>query len=327
MKKNIALVTGGYSSECQISYLSADSVWKSLDHSKFNFYFIDINPKEWVCKMENKKYPIDKNDFSICIKNETIQFDLCYMMLHGTPGEDGKLQGYFDSIRQPYLSCNAAVSALTFNKFYTTTILQSLGIKVAKSTMLFKQQAYDVKKLARLLQFPVFVKPNNGGSSIGISKVTKQDLLQKAITKAFAEDDQVLLEEQIVGREFTVGICKLKNQIVILPITEIKTQNDFFDFEAKYQGKAIEITPAKITADIKKKIETVAKDIYTKLNCNGVIRVDIIYNEKDKEAYVLEINTVPGQTKTSFIPQQVLAMNMPLKKFYTLLLEECLKAK
>ena len=322
MKRKIALVTGGFSGEAEISYKSAITVGNNIDTDKFDFYTIDIHPTGWFYTNEkDEKCLVDKTDFTIIFQNEKIKFDAILMCLHGTPGEDGKLQGYFDLINLPYTSCNAATSALTFNKRYTLAVAAFGGIKVAKSVHLFKQNKLDINSILKNLQLPVFVKPNNGGSSLGMSKVVDSTLLESAIIKAFEVDDQVLVEEMISGREFTIGVYSTKNELIALPITEIITQNDFFDYEAKYLGKSEEVTPAKISNEIKTQIEKAALEIYDLLNCSGIVRIDFIYNEKDAQPYMLEVNTVPGQSQASIVPQQVLAKGLTLKEFYTSLIE------
>lgn len=325
MKKNIALIVGGFSGEAEISYKSAITVINNVDKEKFNVYTIDINPKGWWYKnINDEKFFVDKDNFTITINNQTIKFDAALMCIHGTPGEDGKLQGYFDMLNIPYTSCDAATSALTFNKRFTVAVASFGGIKVAKSIMLLKNNFKDdVTEIINTLNFPLFVKPNNGGSSIGMSKVKEAKHLLPAIHIAFKEDNQVLIEEFIKGREFTIGVLKTNNKIITLPITEVISKNDFFDFEAKYLGKSDEITPAVVDAHIAEQVRDAAKKIYQLLNCSGIVRIDFIYNEQDKQPYMLEVNTVPGQSEASIIPQQVKAMNWNLKDFYTALIEEC----
>jgi D-alanine-D-alanine ligase len=245
--------------------------------------------------------------------------------MHGTPGEDGKLQGYFDTLNIPYTSCDAATSALTFNKRFTVAIAAFSGINVAKSEVLIKNNFQSPDEVANKLRFPVFVKPNNGGSSIGMSKVNQlSDEFGTAIEKAFKEDDQVLIEEFIAGREFTVGVFKTKGNIIVLPITEVISQKDFFDYEAKYEGASSEVTPAEVDEVAADKIRDAAKKIYQVFNCRGVVRIDFIYNEEAKQPFMLEINTIHGQSEASIVPQQVRAMGWSLKEFYTKLVEEAL---
>lgn len=326
MKKKIALVTGGFSGEAVISYRTAATIYNHLDKNLFDVYKIDINPQGWFYEDgSGTKTEVDKNDFSIQVNNQKINFDAVFIGMHGTPGEDGKLQGYFDVLGLPYTSCNAATSSLTFNKRYTTAVGAASGINVAKSVLFIKGQFTNADEAASQLKFPVFVKPNNGGSSIGMSKVNKaSEELGAAIEKAFKEDNQVLVEEMIEGREFTVGVFKTNGEIIVLPITEVKSHNEVFDFEAKYSGKSTEITPAEISDEWKTNLENAAKKIYQVFNCRGVIRIDFIYNEEKNAPYMLEINSIPGQSDASVVPQQVRAKGWDLKDFYTKIVEEAL---
>jgi D-alanine-D-alanine ligase len=325
MKKNIALVTGGFSGEAVISYKSAVTIDTNLDRNLFNVYKIDINPQGWFYEHEDGKTEVDKNDFSLTIKGTQIKFDAVFIGMHGTPGEDGKLQGYFDTLKVPYTGCDAATSSLTFNKRYTTAVAAFAGIHVAKSILLIKNSFGSPDEILQNLKFPVFVKPNNGGSSIGMSKVHHpSDELGAAIEKAFKEDDQVLVEEMITGREFTIGVFKSGGVIITLPITEVISQKDFFDYEAKYEGKSNEITPAQINEAMADKIREAAKKIYSILNCRGVVRIDFIYNKETDQPFMLEVNTVPGQSEASIVPQQVKAMGWSLREFYTKLIGECI---
>jgi D-alanine-D-alanine ligase len=328
MKPKIAFVTGGYSGEAEISYKSALTIEKNIDTQKFDFYKIDLTPKGWFYESPaGEKIEIDKNDFSLTIQKQKITFDAVLIGIHGTPGEDGKLQGYLDIIGIPYTSCDCAVSALTFNKRYTVAVAAFSGINVANSVLLFKNFQGNIGEALQHLQFPVFVKPNNGGSSLGISRVNERgEDLTTALAKAFKEDDQVLVEEFIKGRELTIGVYKAKNKITALPITEIITENEFFDFEAKYLGASQEITPAEIEKEVEELIKAEAVKIYKIFNCRGIIRIDFIYDDEKKRAFMLEINTVPGQTEASLVPQQLRAMGLNAMDVYTDLIEECLTA-
>src|SRR5881396_3469785 len=243
MKKNIALVTGGFSGEAVISYKSAVTIDNNLDREKFNVYKIDVRPEGWFYESgKDEKPQINKNDFSLQLNNQKIKFDAVFIGIHGTPGEDGKLQGYFDTLNIPYTGCNAATSSITFNKRFAVAVAAMAGISVAKSVVLIKNNFTSPDEIIANLKFPVFIKPNNGGSSIGMSKVNDpSDELGLAIEKAFKEDDQVLVEEMIKGREFTVGVFKSKGTINVLSITEVISQKEFFDYEAKYEGKSTEI--------------------------------------------------------------------------------------
>lgn len=329
MKKKIALVTGGFSGEAVISYRSAATIYNHLDKNKFDVYKIDINPDGWFYEdASGNKSEVDKNDFTIAAEGRKLQFDAVFIGMHGTPGEDGKLQGYFDVLGLPYTSCNAATSALTFNKRYTTAVAGASGINVAKSVLFIKGQFGNADEVVANLKFPVFVKPNNGGSSIGMSKVNKaSEELGAAIEKAFKEDDQVLVEEMIQGREFTVGVFRTKGEIIVLPMTEVSSHKEFFDFEAKYGGKSTETTPAEMPEEWRKNLEAAAKKIYQVFNCRGVVRIDFIYNEAENKPYMLEINTIPGQSDASVIPQQVRAKEWDLGDFYTKLVEEALESR
>ena len=328
MKKKIALITGGYSGEAVISYKSANNIEKNLDTDKWETYKIDINPAGWnYLAPGGDKIPVDKNDFSITIAGQKINFDAVLVGLHGTPGEDGKLQGYFDTLGIPYTSCDTATSALTFNKRYTVAVAAFAGIHVAKSVHIFKHIPVTTESILATLKLPVFVKPNNGGSSIGMSKVKEPEALQAALDKAFAEDNQVLVEEFIKGRELTIGVFKSKGEVIALPITEIIAKNEFFDYEAKYEGASEEITPAKCDESIAEKVRAEAKKAYAVFNCNGLVRIDFIYDEASGNPFMLEINTVPGQSEASLVPQQVVAMGWTLKQFYSALLEECFYKK
>ncbi len=324
MKKCIALVTGGFSGEAEISYKSVITVANNIDTNKFDVYKIDINPTGWwYLPVHGEKSAVNRDHFSIVDNDETITFDAVLLCIHGTPGEDGKLQGYFDMLNLPYTSCDAATSAITFNKRYTVAVAAFGGIAVAKSLHLFKHSPITAEEVLAQLSLPVFVKPNNGGSSIGMSKVNVANELQPAIEKAFNEDNQVLVEEFIQGREFTIGVFKTKGNIITLPITEVISKNEFFDFEAKYLGKSEEVTPAVLEESIANKIRVAATKAYEILNCRGIVRIDFIYNEGTQQPYMLEINTVPGQSEASIIPQQVKAMGWTLKEFYTAVIEEC----
>ena len=325
MKKKIALVTGGFSGEAAISYKSAVTIYNHLEKDKFDVYKIDINPTGWFYENEKgEKTAVDKNDFSITVDNNKIFFDAVFIGMHGTPGEDGKLQGYFDLLGLPYTSCSSATSALTFNKRYTVAVAAMANIPVANSIHLFKHSGYNLDTILATLKLPLFIKPNNGGSSIGMSKVSEASQLEGALQKAFKEDDQVLVEEMITGREFTVGVFKTRGEIVVLPITEVISKKDFFDFEAKYEGASTEITPAEMDASWRQKVEQTARKIYEVFNCNGVVRIDFIYHAEENKPYMLEIKTVPGQSEASIIPQQVRAMGWKLEDFYTKLVEDAL---
>jgi len=330
MKPTIAFVTGGYSGESVISYKSAITIESNLDLTRYTVYKIDITREGWFHELKDgKKISIDKNDFSLTIEGRKITFDAVLIGIHGTPGEDGKLQGYFDLMNLPYTSCDAATSALTFNKRFTVAVAAFNGINVARSVLLIKGRFESPELITGHLQFPVFVKPNNGGSSIGMSKVNSgSEELSAAIEKAFREDDQVLVEEFITGREFTIGVFRANGEIITLPFTEVKSKKEFFDFEAKYTpGLNEETTPAQVEESIAEKVRATAKKIYQVFNCSGVIRIDFIYNEAKGEPFMLEINTVPGQSAASIVPQQLRVLGWTLKAFYSALIEDALARK
>lgn len=325
MKKTLALLTGGTTGEWVISVKSAATIAQNLDADKFDVYKIMLSQQGWFYEpADSVKIEVDRNDFSLNIKGRKVTFDGVFIAIHGSPGEDGKLQGYFDMLNLPYTTCDALTSAITMNKGYTKAIVQGIeNLHVAKSAQISKHMPYNVEQIKRDLKIPYFVKPNNGGSSIGMSKVKHSADLEKAIEKAFKEDDQLLIEEFISGREFTVGVVKLDGKLVVLPATEVETAKEFFDFEAKYTpGVATETTPAPIRAETKARVEQIAKDVYVKLNCSGVVRIDFILTEDEGDFYFIEVNTIPGQTATSFIPQQVAAAGMELNDFYTKLVKE-----
>ncbi|KEQ31338.1 D-alanine--D-alanine ligase [Pedobacter antarcticus] len=325
MKKIIALLTGGTTNEWVISVKSAATIAHHLDTDKFEVYKIMLTQQGWFYEpADSVKIEVDKNDFSLHFNGRKVTFDGVFIAIHGAPGEDGKLQGYFDMLHIPYTTCDALTSAVTMNKGYTKAIVNGISdLFIARSMQLFKHMPVDLSSIKEELTLPYFVKPNNGGSSIGMSKVKNQYDLKDAIAKAFKEDDQLLIEEFISGREFTVGVVKLDGKIVVLPATEVETAKEFFDFDAKYTpGVATETTPAPIRADTRARVEKIATAVYEKLNCRGVVRIDFILTGDEGDFYFIEINTIPGQTATSFIPQQVAAHGMDLKTFYSKLIKE-----
>lgn len=325
MKKTIALLTGGTTGEWVVSVKSAATIAQNLDATKFDVYKIMLTQQGWFYEpADSVKIEVDRNDFSLTIKGRKIKFEGVFIAIHGAPGEDGKLQGYFDMLNIPYTTCDALTSAITMNKGYTKAIVQDIDqLNVAKSAQIFKNAPYDLAQLKKDLKLPYFVKPNNGGSSIGMSKVSHANDLEAALEKAFHEDSQILIEEFITGREFTVGVVKLDGKVEVLPITEVETAKEFFDFEAKYTpGVATETTPAVIRPETRDRVAKIAEAVYLKLNCRGVVRIDFILKEDEGDFYFIEINTIPGQTATSFIPQQVAAMGMKLNDFYTKLIKE-----
>lgn len=320
-KYNIALIAGGYSGEYVVSIKSAAVAEKYIDRTLFNVYKIIIERDKWYHKTaEGKEILVDRNDFSLKINRTKIKFDAALLIIHGTPGEDGKLQGYFDMLGLPYSSCDAVTSALTFNKRWTVATAAFSGIAVAKSVHLFKNTSYD-KKAILALGFPIFIKPNAGGSSIGMSRVEKPEDIDAAIERAFNEDDQVLVEQFIKGREFTIGVMRSRGEVVVFPICEIRSKKAFFDFEAKYEGASEEIIPAPIDEIQAKILREVSQKVYAVFNCKGIVRIDFIWHDTENIPYMLEINTVPGQSEQSLVPQMVRAYGWTMPEFYTRQLE------
>lgn len=332
MKTKIALITGGYTDEAEISFKSADFVFSQLDKQRFDVYKIVISVGEWYYHSEDgSRYPVNLNEFSVESPEGTLKFDLAFVMLHGTPGEDGRLQGYFDMIGLPYTSCDALTASLTMNKAYTKAVLQGIpDLHLAKSVQLFevhRPQAVTMVKDA--LELPCFVKPNAGGSSIGMSKVNDWTELPAALDLAFDAANtghQVIVEEFVQGREFSVGIYRRKDgSLFVLPATEVITSREYFDYEAKYTpGLTKEITPAELTSEQRSCVERLVKEIYTRLNCKGMVRVDYFIENTTDKFYFIEINTVPGQTAQSFIPQQVRAAGLTEQEFYGELIDVAL---
>lgn len=310
MKKNIAIVAGGDSSEIVISLKSAEGIYSFIDKNKYNLYIAIVKQGDWSVRLQNgEQVSIDKNDFSFCEGGEKKVFDFAYITIHGTPGEDGRLQGYFDLIGLPYSSCGMLVSALTFNKYVCNHYLNNFGVRIAKSVRLMKDDEVDENEIVDQLGLPMFVKPNDGGSSFGVTKVKEKSCLKAAVDKAFAEGKEVVIESFISGTEVTCGCYKVKGKEVVFPLTEVVTTNEFFDFDAKYNGQVQEITPARISAELTEKIQKETSRIYDLLGAKGIIRVDYIITE-DGIPFMLEINTTPGMTATSFIPQQVRAAGL-----------------
>lgn len=328
MKKKIALVAGGYTGESVVSMNSAKTVYQHLDKDKYEVYNLIIDHESWrYVDEQNQHHPIDRNDFSINVDGKKINFDAAFIIIHGTPGEDGKLQGYFDMIGMPYTTCDAATSAITMNKAYTKSIIEDIDeVYTAKSLQLFAEQNTSAEQVLQALKLPLFVKPNSGGSSIGMSKVKEAHELKAALDKAFKEDNQVIVEEFIGGREFTIGLYKTAQTITVLPATEIVTTKEFFDYEAKYTtGVTNEITPGRMTEEEKSRVERAMLKIYKRLNCKGVVRIDYILEHASNNMYVLEVNTVPGQSQNSIIPQQVRAAGMDMTDFYGSLVEAVIR--
>lgn len=321
MKRTIAIVAGGDSSELEVSLRSAQGIYSFMDKERYNLYIVEMEGTRWEAVLpDGTKTPIDRNDFSFTHNGQKQTFDFAYITIHGTPGENGLLQGYFDLIGMPYSSCSVLVSALTFNKFTCNQYLKGFGVRVSES--LIVRRGFDItdQEVMQKIGLPCFIKPNAGGSSFGVTKVKTADDIQPAIERAFHESDEVLIEAFMQGTEITCGCYKTRDKEVVFPITEVVTQNEFFDYGAKYNGQSQEITPARIPEDTAERVRLLTSAIYDILGCSGLIRIDYIITEGEK-VNLLEINTTPGMTATSFIPQQVRAAGMDIKDVMTDIIE------
>ena len=321
-KRTIAIVAGGDSSELVVSLRSAQGIYSFIDKDRYNLYIVEMEGKRWeVVLPDGNKTPIDRNDFSFVENGEKKNFDFAYITIHGTPGENGILQGYFDLIGMPYSSCNVLVSAITFNKFTCNQYLKGFGIRVSESLILRKGFEILDEEVINKVGLPCFIKPNAGGSSFGVTKVKTKEDIQPAIEKAFKESDEVMIEAFMKGTEITCGCYKTKDKEVVFPITEVVTGNEFFDYDAKYNGQVEEITPARIPEETAERVRLLTSAIYDILGCSGIIRIDYIITEGEK-VNLLEINTTPGMTATSFIPQQVRAAGLDIKDVMTDIIED-----
>ena len=324
MKKNIAIIMGGYSSEYKISLKSGNMVYNSLDKTKYNAYRIHIFKDKWVfVSSMDEEFAVDKNDFSVLVNETKITFDCVFNAIHGSPGEDGFMQGYFKLLGMPQTSCNMYQAALTFNKRDLLATLKPYGIKTAESYYLNFGDIINEDEIVAKVGLPCFVKANKAGSSFGISKVYKKENLQKAIADSFKEDNEIIIEEYLDGVEVSAGVISYKGETKVLPITEIVSDNDFFDYQAKYEGKSQEITPARISKDYEEKTVAVAKKIYETLKMTGFTRSEFIF--KNDEPYLLEVNTVPGLTNKSILPQQASAAGISLVDLFGNAIAEALK--
>ncbi|MEO9510767.1 MAG: D-alanine--D-alanine ligase [Flavobacteriaceae bacterium] len=324
MKKNIAIIMGGYSSEHEISVKSGNVVYQYLDSTAYNVYRILITPEKWVhLNDDNLEFSIDKADFSIKMGDHSIYLDCVFNAVHGTPGEDGMLQAYFELLKIPQTSCNHYQAALTFNKRDLLSVLKPYDVPCATSYHLNLGDTIDENAIIKKVGLPCFVKANRAGSSYGISKVYKKETLKAAIVNAFTEDNEVIIESFLEGTEVSVGVITYENQITVLPITEIVSENDFFDYEAKYLGKSQEITPARISEIQQKNVIELAKNIYKVLGLNGFTRSEFIF--MGDEPYLLEVNTTPGLTEESILPQQAQAAGISLKQLFGSAIEEALR--
>lgn len=322
MKRTIAIIAGGDSSELPVSLRSAEGILTFIDSEKYNLYIVEMQGLRWEARLSDRTMaPIDRNDFSFIDRGTKIKIDFAYITIHGTPGENGLLQGYFNMLGIPYSCCDVLPAALTFSKFTCNQYLKGFGVRVAESLMLRK--GFDIldEEVINKVGLPCFIKPNLGGSSFGVTKVKAKEQIQPAIEKAFAEADEVMIEAYMEGTEITCGCYKTKNKEVVFPITEVVTDNEFFDFDAKYNGQVDEITPARIPDEITERVQLLTLAIYDILGCSGIIRIDYIITAGNK-INLMEINTTPGMTATSFIPQQIRAAGLDIKDVMTDIIED-----
>ena len=325
MKPIVAIVAGGDSSEWQVSLRSAAGLNEFIDSERYQKYLVTIVGTTWQVELPSgEKCPIDKNDFSFVKNGEKVKFDFAYITIHGTPGENGILQGYFDLIGLPYSCCGVLAASLTFDKYTCNQYLKSFGVNVADSVWLHRGDVVDVAKIVEQVGLPCFVKPCDGGSSFGVTKVKTTDELPLAVEKAFAEGNEVMVEALMTGTEVTCGMYRTREKEVVFPITEVVTANEFFDYDAKYNGQVEEITPARLPDEWTKNIQNQTRKIYSALNAKGIIRVDYIVESSGK-INLLEVNTTPGMTVTSFIPQQVRAAGLDIKDVMSDIIENELR--
>ena len=323
MKQNIAIIIGGYSIESQISLKSGQVVYENLPNDKYNSYLVHVEKDKWFYKaVDGEKYNINLSDFSLCINDEIIYFDCVFNAIHGEPGENGFMQAYFDILNIPHTSCDMYQAAITFNKRDCLSILNSYNIPMAISYPLSKDEEFNPKEVINRVGLPCFVKANKAGSSFGVSKVYKLEELQKAIDNSFEFDNELIIESFIDGIEVSVGVLNYKNNIIVLPITEIISENDFFDYDAKYNGKSQEITPARISKKQEENVKNIAKKIYTLLGMKGFSRSEFIF--KGDVPYFLEMNTVPGLTRESILPKQAKHAGISLEELFTNAIEMAL---
>lgn len=324
MKRKIAIVAGGDSSEYEISVESAAQLIEVLDKTRYEGYVVSVRNKVWeVQNINGENIPVDRNDFSFISGGEKNIFDCALIAIHGTPGEDGRLQSYFDLLGIPYTSSGMRTSALTFNKYTCKAYLNNFAIHTAKAILVRKGTKIDTEKIVDELGLPCFVKPNNGGSSFGVTKVKSSKEIEKALEDAFREDDEIIIEEFIKGTEITCGLLKTNDEEIILPLTEIVSKTEFFDYEAKYKGLSDEITPARVSKEVERLTRNTSSLIYDALDCKGIVRIDYILS--NGKLFFLEVNTVPGMSKNSIVPQQVRAAGLDLGALFTKVIEEAIR--
>lgn len=327
IKRNIAIVCGGDSSEHDVSIRSAQGLYSFFDKERYNVYMVDVKGQSWNVDLQNGDTArVDKNDFSFLLDGKRVTFDYAYITIHGTPGENGLMQGYFELLNIPYSTCSVLVEAMTFDKYVLNNYLRGFGVNVADSMLLRRgeEDKYTEEEIEKRLGMPCFVKPAADGSSFGVSKVKNADQLAPALRVAFMESDEVMIESYMKGTEISIGCYKTKDKSVVFPATEVVTTNEFFDYDAKYNGQVQEITPARLAPETAKRVAEETSRIYDILHCNGIIRIDYIITkdaEGNDKINMLEINTTPGMTATSFIPQQVRAAGLDIKDVLTDIVE------
>ena len=326
-KRNIAIVCGGDSSEHDVSMRSAQGLYSFFDKERYNIYVVDVKGQDWHVDLQNgDTAKIDKNDFSFKMDGKTVTFDYAYITIHGTPGENGLMQGYFELLHIPYSTSGVLVEAMTFDKYVLNNYLRGFGVNVAESVLLRRgeEEKYSDEEIEKRIGMPCFVKPAADGSSFGVSKVKNADQLAPALRVAFIESDEVMVESFMKGTEISIGCYKTRDKAVVFPATEVVTSNEFFDYDAKYNGQVQEITPARLSPETTKRVEEETSRIYDILHCNGIIRIDYIISKDadgNDKINMLEINTTPGMTATSFIPQQVRAAGLDIKNVLTDIVE------
>ena len=326
-KRNIAIVCGGDSSEHDVSMRSAQGLYSFFDKERYKIYVVDVKGQDWHVDLQNGDMAkIDKNDFSFKIDGKTVTFDYAYITIHGTPGENGLMQGYFELLHIPYSTSGVLVEAMTFDKYVLNNYLRGFGVNVAESVLLRRgeEEKYSDEEIEKRIGMPCFVKPAADGSSFGVSKVKNADQLAPALRVAFMESDEVMVESFMKGTEISIGCYKTRDKAVVFPATEVVTSNEFFDYDAKYNGQVQEITPARLSPETTKRVEEETSRIYDILHCNGIIRIDYIISKDadgNDKINMLEINTTPGMTATSFIPQQVRAAGLDIKDVLTDIVE------
>ena len=322
MKRTIAIVAGGDTSEYEVSLRSAQGIESFLDKDRYISYIVVMHGTDWHVQLPGGgTTPVDRNDFSFTLAGEKTRFDYAYITIHGTPGEDGRLQGYFDMLRLPYSGCGVMASALTYNKFVCNQYLKGFGVRIADSLLLRRGQCIADEDVVQKIGLPCFVKPNLGGSSFGVSRVNTPAQIQPAIAKAFAEADEVLVEAFLDGTEVTCGCYKTKQHAVTFPVTEVVSHHEYFDYDAKYCGDSDEITPARIPDELSERVQKLTSAVYDIVGAAGLIRVDYIITEGSK-INLIDVNTTPGMTATSFIPQQVRTAGLDISDVMTDIIEQ-----